>query len=196
MNPDKIVPLTPDRWADFETLFGPHGACGGCWCMFWKLPRKEFSAGEGEINRSAQRQIVLSGQIPGLLAYRDGIPVGWLAVEPRDHYPVLKNSRILKPLDDLHVWSLTCFFVAKKYRNQGLTVALLKSAIDFVAEQGGKVLEGYPVEPRDAEKMSPIFIYHGLASAFIKAGFFEAARRSETRPIMRYVIKKNKIPQI
>jgi len=185
----EILPLHPDRWGDFELLFGPRGACAGCWCMYWKLPRKDFTAGQGDCNRLAQKEIVTSGRIPGLLAYVDGIPAGWVAVEPRENYPVMKNSRILKPLDDIPVWSVTCFFVAKKYRSQGLTVALLKVAIDYVLKQGGKVMEGYPVEPREAGKMPPAFVYTGLASAFKQAGFTEAGRRSPTRPIMRYSIK-------
>jgi GNAT superfamily N-acetyltransferase len=189
MNPNKVSPLSPDRWDDFELLFGSRGACAGCWCMYWKLRRKEFTAGQGDQNRQAQREIVASGQTPGLLAYVDGVPAGWVAVEPRQNYPVLANSRILKPLDDIPVWSVPCFFVAKKYRNQGLTVALLKAAIDHVANQGGKVMEGYPVEPREGGKMPPVFVYTGLASAFKQAGFIEEARRSETRPIMRYYIK-------
>jgi GNAT superfamily N-acetyltransferase len=185
-----IFPLTPDRWKDFELLFGPRGACAGCWCMYWKLTRKVFTAGQGELNRLAQNQIVTSDKTPGLIAYLDGIPAGWVAVEPRENYPVLNNSRILRALDDIPVWSVTCFFVARKYRNQGLTVALLKAAIVFVKEKGGEVIEGYPVEPRNGAKNPPAFVYTGLASAFLQAGFSEAVRRSETRPIMRYMIKK------
>lgn len=190
MTPIDCFPLTPDRWDDFEQLFGPRGACAGCWCVYWKLPRKDFTAGQGDSNRLVQKEIVASGRTPGLLAYVDRIPAGWVAVEPREDYPVLNNSRILKPLDNIPVWSVTCFFVAKMYRNQGLTVALLKAAIDHVAKLGGKVVEGYPVEPREAGKMPPVFVYTGLASAFKQAGFIEAGRRSETRPIMRYSIKK------
>ncbi len=190
MTPNDIFPLTPDRWDDFEQIFGPRGACAGCWCMYWKLPRKDFAAGQGERNRLLQKEIVASGRTPGLIAYVEGIPAGWVAVESRENYPVLNNSRILKPLDDIPVWSVTCFFVAKKYRVQGLTVALLKAVIDHVAKQGGKVVEGYPVEPRQAGKMPPVFVYTGLASAFKQAGFTESGRRSETRPIMRYFIEK------
>ena len=185
-----IIPLTPNRWADFEQLFGPRGACAGCWCMYWKLPRKDFTAGQGDHNRLAQKQIVASGRIPGLLAFVDGNPAGWVAVEPRENYPVLKNSRILKPLDELPVWSVTCFFVAKEYRSQGLTVTLLKAAIDHVTKKAGKLVEGYPVEPSESAKMPPAFVYTGLVSAFKQAGFSEAGRRSGTRPIMRYFIKK------
>jgi GNAT superfamily N-acetyltransferase len=81
---------------------------------------------------------------------------------------------------------VTCFFVAKQARRQGLTVELLKAALDYVREQGGKIVEGYPV---DAERELPdVFVYHGTAAAFQKAGFVEVARRSETRPIMRFFI--------
>jgi hypothetical protein len=65
----RIEPLTPERWPDFERLFGPNGACAGCWCMWWRLPRKAFDAGAGEGNRTAFRAIVETGPRPGLLAY-------------------------------------------------------------------------------------------------------------------------------
>ncbi|KAF0106461.1 MAG: putative acetyltransferase [Anaerolineaceae bacterium] len=184
----KFHPLTPARWDDFERLFGPRGACAGCWCMFWKLTRKEFEAGQGDANRLAQKAIVAAGGTPGLLAYVDGIPAGWIAAAPRSEYPGLARSRVLAPLDDLPVWSAPCFFVDKKYRRQGLTVALLKAAVEYVKSKGGKVVEGYPVEPKTG-KAPPVFIYTGTASAFRQAGFVEAGRRSETRPIMRYIIE-------
>jgi GNAT superfamily N-acetyltransferase len=189
MKPFETQPLTPERWQDFEQLFGPRGACAGCWCMYWKLRRKEFEVGKGEGNRLGQNKIVAGGQVPGLLAYVTGIPAGWVAVEPRDHYPVLNNSRILAPLDDQAVWSVTCFFIARGSRGQRLTVALLRAVVEYVAAQGGKVVEGYPTEPRDGARAAPAFVYTGLASAFLEAGFKESGRRSPTRPIMRYTIR-------
>ena len=188
MKLDGIFPLTPERWEDFEELFGPRGACAGCWCMYWKRRRKDYNSGKGDGNRGEQRAFVLSGQVPGLLAYRGGVPAGWLAVEPRENFPVLRNSRILQPVDEQLAWSVPCFFVAKRYRGQGLTVALLQAAIQYVAEQGGHVLEGYPVEPGEGTLAVPTFVYTGLASAFRQAGFVEVARRSPKRPIMRYVL--------
>ncbi len=180
-------PLVPGRWLDFESLFGSHGACGGCWCMFWKLRRSEFEQQKGEANRRAQKAIVDSGKIPGILAYSNGEPVGWCAVEPRVNYSLLERSRILKPVDDQPVWSVTCFYVAKAYRHKGLTVELLHAAVEYVARQGGKIVEGYPTEPR-AGSLPDAFVYTGLASAFREAGFVEVTRRSETRPIFRYYI--------
>lgn len=179
-------PLTPDLWTDFELLFGPRGACGGCWCMFWKLRGKAFDENTGEPTRQMQKSIVDSGTVPGLLAFDNDDPVGWIAVEPRSAYPKLAHSRILKPVDDADVWSVTCFFVTKQARRQGLTVELLNAAVEYVREQGGKIVEGYPVEAK--KDMPAPFIYTGTAAAFQKAGFVEVARRSDTRPIMRYTI--------
>lgn len=177
-------PLTPERWADLEKLFGERGACGGCWCTWWKLKRSEFMRQRGEANRKALKEIVDSGEIPGIIAYADNQPVGWCAVAPRQAYPALERSRILKRVDDEPVWSVVCFFVAKPFRRKGLTVKLLKAAIEHVRKNGGEIIEGYPVEPKKAKMPDP-FAYTGLVSAFRKAGFVEVLRRSETRPIMR-----------
>ena len=179
-------PLTPDRFSDFEQLFGPRGACGGCWCMFWKLRGRAFDENTGEPARQMQKSVVDSGTIPGLLAYNGDQPVGWIAFEPRSAYPRLAHSRVLKPVDEKKVWSVTCFFVDRKYRKQGVTIGLLKAAIEYVRSKGGRIVEGYPVEPR--EYLPDAFVYTGTMSAFKKAGFKEAARNSPRRPIVRHVI--------
>ena len=184
----EFFPLTPERWPDLEALFGDRGATGGCWCMWWRIKRSKFDKQKGDGNKQAFKAIVTAGdQIPGLLAYRYGHPVCWCAVAPRDQFPVLNRSRTLKPVDDRPVWSINCFFIHKSCRNQGLTVQLLQAAINYVRRQGGKVLEGYPVEPKK-DTMPVVFAWTGFASAFRQCGFVEIARRSETRPIMRYSI--------
>lgn len=184
----KIAPVTKDRWSDFEMLFGERGACGGCWCMFWRLPRKEFESQKGEGNRLAMKALIQSGEIPGILAFSEDKPVAWCSVAPRDRFPALGRSRILKPLDELPVWSISCFFVEKKYRRKGLSTQMIKAAVDYVKKNGGSVVEAYPVEPKK-DKMPDAFAWTGLASAFVKAGFKECARRSETRPVMRFYIE-------
>ncbi len=179
-------PLTPDRWRDFEKLFGPKGACGGCWCMWWRLTNKDFSRQKGEANKNALKHLVDSGEATGILAYCGDKPVGWCSVAPRAAFPRLARSRVLKQVDDQPVWSVVCFFVAKQHRRQGVTVALLKAAVDYAGKQGASTVEGYPVETRSCE-IADIFAYTGLVSAFRKVGFVEL-RRSPTRPIMRYII--------
>ena len=179
-----FYPLTIERWADFEKLFGANGACGGCWCMWWKLATRDFDRMKGEPNHQTQQGIVASGTVPGVLVHAGNEPVGWCAVEPRGNYPRLARSRVMAPVDDADVWSITCFFVDKGYRRQGLTVHLLRAVANHVKSRGGKILEGYPVEPK-GDRMPAAFAYTGLASAFNQAGFVEVARRSATRPIFR-----------
>ena len=113
-----IQPLTAERWPDLEALFGPRGACGGCWCMWWRLRRSEFEQQKGEANRHALQAIVESGAMPGLLGYQGEQPVAWVAIAPRESYPVLERSRNLKRIDDAPVWSITCLFVARPFRRR------------------------------------------------------------------------------
>ena len=180
-------PLTPALWSDLERLFGERGACGGCWCMWWRLKRPEYEKQKGRKNKAALKRVVNRGPPPGVLAYLDGKPVGWCAIAPREVYRRLDGSRILQPVDDQPVWSVTCFFIAKTSRRTGLSVLLLRAAVVHAAQSGAKIVEGYPVEPRK-ESMPDVFANTGLVSAFRQAGFKEAARRSESRPIMRYEV--------
>src|SRR6185295_9399969 len=156
--------------------------------MIWRLSRAEFDRNKGAGNRAAMQKLVRTGTSPGILGYLDGEPVGWCAVAPRDDYPALERSRVLKKVDATPVWSISCLFVRKDCRKRGVSVALLRAALDFVRERGGKIVEGYPVEPKKDE-MPAVFAWTGLASAFLQAGFVECARRSETRPIMRFEVK-------
>jgi GNAT superfamily N-acetyltransferase len=180
----EIHPLTPERWDDFERLFGARGACGGCWCMWWRLSAREFEAGKGEANRRAMRALVEGGAVPGLLAFDGEQPVGWCAVAPRGEYGRLARSRTLAPVDDRPVWSVVCFFVARAWRGRSVGRRLLEAAVDHVRASGGRTVEGYAVEPKK-ERMPDVFAYHGPLSLFLACGFEEVARRSETRPIVR-----------
>jgi ribosomal protein S18 acetylase RimI-like enzyme len=177
-------PLTPKRWPDFEKLFGKSGACGGCWCMWWRQTRAQFTAGHGERNRRAMKRIVESGEVPGILAYAGREPVGWCAVAPRERYPTVERSRVLKRLDDEPVWSIVCLFVAKEHRSQGVAVALIKAAVDHAARCGARVVEAYPTMPR-GRKLPGISIFMGVPAQYEKAGFTLRARPSAARGIMR-----------
>jgi GNAT superfamily N-acetyltransferase len=181
-------PLTRDRWSDFEALFGDRGAYGGCWCMWWRSTRREFEQRQGEGNRQAMKAIVESNEIPGILAYAEGEPVGWCSVAPREHYGSLERSPVLKRLDATVVWSLVCLFVAKGYRNRGVGEALIGGAVEYVRERGGKVVEAYPTQPRKG-RLPPVPSFMGTPAMFARAGFVECARPSKSRVIMRYFIE-------
>jgi len=156
--------------------------------MYWRVRRKLYEQNKGDRNKRAIKKIVTSGTIPGILAYKNSKPVGWCSVAPRDDFPVLENSRVLKRIDEKPVWSVVCFFIKKELRGNGVSINLLEAAKKYVKDKGGKIIEGYPIEPRQA-KFPEAFAWVGLASAFRKAGFKEIARRSETRPIMRFILK-------
>lgn len=184
----RFVSLSADRWSDLETLFGERGACGGCWCMAWRLPRKEFDAGKGPGNRSAFRKIVTQGDAPGVLALVGDEPVGWCAVAPRQTYVALERSRVLKPLDNQPVWSVSCFFVRKDRRRAGLGTQLLSAAVDFAGKRGAKIVEGYPIIPHSENVPAP-FAWTGTVELFEKAGFTKAGAHSKARPIMRIAVQ-------
>lgn len=179
----KILPLTQERWADFETLFGPNGACYGCWCMWWRQTNKEFSSTRAPDHKEAMRTLVQQGVETGLIAYVDGIPAGWVTVAPRADFIRLKTSRLYAPVDDQIVWSIPCFFVSKVFRKQGLTSHLIRAAEDYAKLYGASILEAYPSDPEGRE--NPMNIYKGVCSTFLAAGFQEVARRKEARPIFR-----------
>lgn len=180
----QIHPATVDRFDDFAAVMTPKGGSGGCWCMLWRLDAKGFAAGKGDENRDAIRRVFEASVAPGLLAYVAGEPVGWCSVAPRHAFPRLRTSRVLKPVDDAEVWSVSCLMVAKSHRRQGVSVALLDASAGFVAERGGAIVEGYPVEPEKAAYPA-VYAWTGTAAAFRRAGYIEVVRRSATRPIMR-----------
>ncbi|MGE5672649.1 MAG: GNAT family N-acetyltransferase [Mycobacterium leprae] len=176
--------VTPERWSDLESLFGSRGACGGCWCMSWRHPtRAAFEAAQGQENHDLFQAVVASGEVPGLLAYAEGKPVGWCAVAPRSAYPRLEKMRVLKGTDGAGVWAISCLFVAKGHRRMGISRALIRAAVEHARTCGARVVEAYPTEPK--QELPGPFLFTGLASAFRQEGFTEVARRGETRLVMR-----------
>jgi GNAT superfamily N-acetyltransferase len=181
----EIHPLTRDRWDDLVTLFDRPGDPRGCWCMFHRVRGRDFDRLWGDGARDAFREVVAQGPPPGLLAYRDGTPVGWCAVAPRSAYPRILHSRVLRPADDDPAcWAVVCFYVMRGERRGGVAAALLEAAVAFAADHGAALVEGYPRDTKGARRGSnDLFV--GSMSMFIEAGFSEVARNSPNRPIMR-----------
>jgi GNAT superfamily N-acetyltransferase len=184
----EIHPATPERWADLEKLFGPRGAYGGCWCMYWRVARSEFKEGQGKGNKRALRRIVDDGEVPGVLAYRDGEAVGWCSIAPRTEFASLNRSRVLVPLDDKPVWSIVCFYVHPDHRGVGLVVALIEGAVEWARSQGATTIEAYPTVPR-GRTLPPVSTYMGLPIHFERAGFEESARPSAAKAVMRRTVR-------
>ena len=168
-------PLTPSRWDDFTTLFGSNGATTGCWCMYWRTTRSQFNTNGSAGNKQAMKELVHGGTIPGIIGFQDGQPVAWCSIAPREDFASLDRSPVLKRFDDQPVWSIVCFFIHRKARHKGLMKEVIQGAVAFAAQNGAKIVEAYPVEPK--ERHSPGELYMGIVDIFLNAGFEEIEPR-------------------
>lgn len=182
-------PLTFGNWQDIQTLFEEDRVCRACWCMWWRVSAADWMKRRGKENKNALKALVDSGKVPGILAYFNGQPVGWVSMSPRVEYARLERSRTLKRIDDKPVWSVVCFFVAKPFRRRGVSTKLLEVAVDYARKRGAIIIEGYP--SKSSEKQQDPLVYTGLVSMFEKVGFGPVAG-SKTRTIMRYVFESQR----
>ncbi len=182
-------PVTPERLADLRMFSERHGKFRYCSCMRWRLSSAEFSHSTKE-NRIATLDSLVEDDTPvGVLAYRDGEPVGWVSIAPRETFTALERYRALARVDARPVWSVTCFFVDRHVRRQGVTLGLLTAAVAYARSQGAATIEGYPVEP-DAR----LYTYMGAPATFLQAGFADVTPPERTRTVMRYTVDARDTP--
>jgi GNAT superfamily N-acetyltransferase len=179
----EFYPLTPQRWDDFEELFGGHGAYSGCWCMYWRITRARFAENGNAGNKRAMKALVDGGEVPGILAYHGGRAVGWCSVGPREVFGSLERSPKLRRVDDAPVWSVVCFYMAKDYRRRGLMALLLAAAVDYARGQGATIMEGYPIST--GGDLTGCTGYMGIDKTFAAAGFEEVACPNDDQLIVR-----------
>jgi GNAT superfamily N-acetyltransferase len=179
-----IRPLTPELWPALEDLFGKNGACSGCWCMYWRIG-SAYRKRPATKNKAAFRAVVNHGPPPGLLAFDGDVAVGWCQLTPRDALPWLDRAWRLARVDQVPVWSISCFYVRKGYRRRGVTAALVAAALKAARRAKAPALEAYPL---DAEK-TPSASGTGFVSTFERAGFTTIGCHVAPRPIMRYDLK-------
>lgn len=184
-------PLTPERWHDFEALFlqkrgelppDENLAGGGCWCMEFRRPPKDFLFKSDE-NRGMLKDIVDSGEPTGILAYDGDEPVGWCSVAPRSQCVGLEFRAHLRPVDERPVWSIVCFFVARQARGKGVMAGLLEAAIAFARKRGARMLEAYPL--RDDAPDGKAGGFRGILRKLEEQGFVTAVERFPGEPIVR-----------
>jgi GNAT superfamily N-acetyltransferase len=176
-----VHPLTPDLWPALEDLFRDSAVCSRCWCMYWRIGAA-YRRRPGRSNRAAFREVVKRGPPPGLLALEGDVAVGWCQLTPRDALPRLDRQWRLGRVDDLPVWSLSCFYVRKSHRRRGVTSVLIAAALRAAKRAKAPALEAYPLD-RD---LSPSATSTGVVSTFARAGFETVARHTRPRPIMRH----------
>jgi predicted GNAT family acetyltransferase len=188
----RIAPLTPDLWPAFERLFGPNGACSGCWCIHWRVPRADYVAWRGPQAKAFFKRRVMKGPPPGVLAFDGEEAVGWLQIGPRADTPQWNSTRrVTAPLDendaaDERVWGATCFYIKTSARGQGVMSALLKGGVAYARANGARFVEACPIDGR----VGSVDAYVGLMPVFERANFKEIARRKANRPLMRLALRK------
>jgi len=178
--------LAPELWPELERLFGPNGACAGCWCMWWRLaPSDRISVANGPRMKQRQRELVKAGASRGVLAFIDGEPVGWCAYAPRSDLPKLARSKALVCADPAQVWSIPCFFVKAGFRGQGVSRALLRHALRSIRAAGGRIAEAYPVRPPATNAAA----FTGTVPFLESEGFVTLTAHSRGRQRARRVLR-------
>jgi GNAT superfamily N-acetyltransferase len=184
----EVHPLTRDRFDDLVTLFNGRGGSQvrWCWCMYYRrsgADGRPAGTSVAAYNRQSLEALVDGGTVPGLIGYRDGKPVAWVSVGPREDYAKLARSPVMKPVDDRPVWSVVCFFTAPEARGEGISEAMLAHAAAYARKNGARLLEAYPVDT--AERGRDDAMWFGAKAMYDRAGFEEVARRKPTRPVVR-----------
>jgi GNAT superfamily N-acetyltransferase len=190
----RIVPANEASWEDLQTVFGTRGSAARCQCQRFKLrPREAFAKFPVEERALRLREQTDCGHpeseaTSGLVAYLDGEPVGWCAVEPRSAYEGLaRNNRVpwegrAEDKTDDSVWAVTCVFARAGYRRRGVGYELARAAVDFARERGARAIEAYPMTSKNAitEEFSV-----GTEGMFAAAGFTAVSRPTIRRAVMR-----------
>jgi GNAT superfamily N-acetyltransferase len=178
--------LEPTDWPLIERLFGANGACGGCWCMWWRVEKggKTWEEAKGPKNRGRMQRLVKQGAVHAVIASIDGEPVGWCSFGPRASFPRLMNSRVLEHETSDDTWSIVCFFIPAKHRGRGVATRLLAAASAHAFQLGARTIEGYPVVPHGEDaRMPAAFAWTGVPAVFAASGYRPIEREPGLRPI-------------
>ncbi|HET6327370.1 MAG TPA: GNAT family N-acetyltransferase [Planctomycetaceae bacterium] len=173
--------LRTDDWPTIEKLFGPNGACGGCWCMWWRVPQggKLWDRMKGNKNRTAFQQLLENGEVHGVLAFSGAEPVGWCSFGPRRLHPRLERVRALRRDWPEGTWSILCFYIPSAWRRRGVARLLLKEATAQAFKLGARQVEGYPVTTSSSAGAIPTaFAWTGVPPLFEAAGYKKAPEQS------------------
>jgi len=162
-------PLTPERFDDFADIINPNRRTPHCWCLSHRLRASDITElGKGN-REQAMRRLCEQEHPPGVVTYLDGVPVGWCNIGPRAEMPRLDRSKLIRPVDDVPVWSIVCVVVRVGHRRKGVTARLIDGAVEYAASNGAPAVEAYPVEPEG--RMDTTMAFVGTRSMFTRAGF-------------------------
>ena len=161
--------LTPDRFEDFADVVNPNRRDSHCWCLAHRLPARQIEELGGGSREQAMRRVCESSP-PGVVTYRDGVPVGWCSISPRTELPKLERSSVIRPVDDVPVWCVICVVVRGGHRKQGVVRQLLEGALEHARARGAVAVEAYPVDPGD-RRVDTTMAFVGTRAMFEPLGF-------------------------
>ena len=176
--------LTKNDWPVIEQLFSDNGACGGCWCMWWRVPQggKTWHEAKGDKNRDTFRRLVRADKVHAVLAFDGNEPVGWCSFGPKETFARLKRIRALQHESPEGTWAIVCFYIPARWRGRGVATALLQAATNRALELGAKAVEGYPVKLKEeGARMPGAFAWTGVPALFERSGYEEMQPAGATR---------------
>jgi ribosomal protein S18 acetylase RimI-like enzyme len=189
----RVAAASDVPWADIEHALTGGGDGGSCWCQWFMIPRRDFNASALDERRDLLRSEVTAQQpSPGLVAYVDDEAAGWMRVGPRVGQPTLLRARVvtagsIEPLDDPHVWAISCLVVRRQFRRLGVAKRLVDAGVEYAASHGARLLEAHPFDTGQRSKRANE-LYVGTVSLFSGRGFREA------RPLGRRVVMTRDLP--
>ncbi|HEX2152566.1 MAG TPA: GNAT family N-acetyltransferase [Acidimicrobiia bacterium] len=181
----RVEPLSSDTWDAFERLVERHnGVWGGCWCLTYH-PRYPERGQSVEGNRALKQRLVSEDQAHAALVFDGDRAVGWCQYGSPEELPNISHRKEYEAgLIDLPDYRLTCFFVDRDYRRDGVSAVALRGALDLIAEAGGGVVEAYPYDIQ-AKKVSASFLYNGTRGLFEQTGFQYERPKGKNHCVMR-----------
>ncbi|AEG45635.1 GNAT family N-acetyltransferase [Isoptericola variabilis] len=190
-----VVPANEAPWEDLQAVLGERGEAHRCQCQWFRATAAEWKSLGFQERAGRLREQTRCGEpgaatTSGLVAYLDGTPVGWCAVEPRPAYRHLRSMRVPwagrdEDPDDDGVWAVVCFVTRTGYRRRGVSAALAAAAVEHARSRGARAVEGYPLELAPGTTSAWGELYVGARSVFLDAGFRELSRPSKRRSVMR-----------
>ncbi|KUM31237.1 GCN5 family acetyltransferase [Arthrobacter sp. EpRS66] len=165
----RIEPLAESRMEDFAAVVNPNHRQKHCWCLSHRLSAQEIRERGGEDRYEAMCSLAREKIAPGVIAYLGDQPVGWCSISPRAQIPKLENSKLIRPVDDLRVWSIICMVVRGGYRRRGVNRQMVLGAVEYAKSLGAPAVEAYPVDPEGRMDLTMAFV--GTRKMFEEAGF-------------------------
>lgn len=165
----RVEPLVESRMDDFAAVVNPNRREKHCWCLSHRLSAQEIRERGGDDRYEAMCSLSREEIAPGVIAYLDDQPVGWCSISPRTQIPRLEASKLIRPVDDVAVWSIICMVVRGGFRRRGVNREMVRGAVEYARKLGAPAVEAYPVDPEGRMDLTMAFV--GTRKMFEELGF-------------------------